>query len=118
MIIVYIHELVHYLYFNGISLLGKPFYPFDNNRRFKPNLFGTSEFHELLAQLVTWLIVKEDPELNDYFLKLCKVQPPIYRLWNKYDKCKIENIKVLIREVNNAKIPRDIKSIEMYLESV
>ena len=112
LIIVYINELAHYLYFNGDVLFGQNFFPYHviNSHAiaysvvFKIKFFGTIEFHEIFAQLLTYKIIKKDEKLLKLFMKFQENQPPVYKLWEKYKDFSDEQIHDVILNSNSKNI--------------
>ena len=82
MMVVYVHELSHYIYFTGQFSFWLPFDPI-KDEKFDFGLFGSDDFHEAIAQYSTYLTIKEDPELLRTFKVLNDNQSDTYKLWSK-----------------------------------
>ena len=81
--VVIIHELSHFFSHKHI-LNGKTW---DNDKYEVENV----KIHEFLAQLSTYLIIKDNKELLDVFLELNTYQSDEYKLWDKF---KDENLTI------------------------
>lgn len=107
MVVVYVHELAHYTYFTGQFSLGTPFYPV-KDRDFDIGQFGTTEFHEAMAQYVTYLVVREDSLLFNTFKKLNRRQSKAYQLWRSMRPIDGWEFGRRLAMSNLNEVPRDI----------
>ncbi len=106
LIVVYIHELVHFVYFSGKFLFGLPFCPVVNEY-FDIHQFGTDDFHEAYAQYITYLVIRDDKLLLEVFERLCKKQDSVYYNWKKMTKYSGYDIGKILMNANMNKTPKN-----------
>jgi hypothetical protein len=116
MIVVYIHELVHYTYLNGSPLFGKSFYPFDTSEQYRPGQFGDISFHETMAQLLTNKVLQKEPILLGIFEKMLQFQPTVYGDWKAFQSMELGKLQQAIRNSNEPNM-RDVKVFQEAISS-
>lgn len=82
LLVTYIHELSHFIYFAGRPILGKQFYPIGKNG-IDLSRFGSAEFHEAIAQFLTRMLCRYDVDLARAFDLLNEIQSDEYHAWEK-----------------------------------
>ncbi len=111
MMVVYIHELAHATYLSGTPLLGSQFCPLQEDRSFDISLFGDAQFHETIAQFLTFLLCKKDDELMNTFLKLNNYQSDVYHEWRQLKDVSPSDFSDRLVKINLGKNTRELKNL-------